>query len=98
MQARERRRVSMQRRWILFERDAHRRSIDAFEDEVATAHVEDRWRGVAVRVDVIDDVDLVLGDVAPPVASEHTVLIERVDVGVPSPSEDRTECRYAFTT
>ena len=47
---------------------------------------------------VLDDRDLVVGDVAPPVAPEHRVLVERVHVGVPSPSEDRSECCYALTT
>ncbi len=50
-----------------------------------------------LRVHVADDLALAPGDVAPPVAPEHRVLIQRVHVGVPSPSEDGTE-RYAFTT
>jgi hypothetical protein len=50
-----------------------------------------------MRADVADDVDLVLGDVAPSVAPEHAVLVQRVDVGVPSPSEELV-FGYAFTT
>jgi hypothetical protein len=50
-----------------------------------------------VRARVAHRRDLVLGDVAPAVAPEHTVLVQRVDVGVPSPSEELF-CGYAFTT
>jgi hypothetical protein len=81
----------------VFERDTHRRSVDALEYEVGSGDVEDRRGGKAMRADVADDVDLVLGDVAPSVAPEHPVLVQRVDVGVPSPSEELV-FGYAFTT
>ena len=61
-------------------------------------YADDRGCGEALRVDVLDDRDLLVGDVAPPVAPEHGVLVERVHVGVPSPSEDRSERCYALTT
>jgi hypothetical protein len=51
-----------------------------------------------VIASVPHDEDLLLGDGPPSVSTQHAPPIERVDVGVPSPGEERELCRYALTT
>ena len=83
-------RVLAQARDVALEVGTHRRPVHALEDEIGTVMAEDLWGGEAVRPHVLDDRDFLLGDVPPPVAPKHPVLVKRVHVGVPSPSEDGT--------
>ena len=77
---------------------AHGRSSDPFEHEVGTPGGDHLGSGEALRAGLAHDRDLMLGDVAPAVPAEDRAVVQRVHVGVPSPSEERTRVGYAFTT
>jgi hypothetical protein len=63
--------------------------VDALEDQVGAVVADDRGSGESACPNVLDDRDLLVGDVPPSVAPEHRVLVQRIHVGVPSPSEER---------
>ena len=76
----------------------HRWAVHARHHHLATTHGEDLGDGEALCARVTHDRHLVPGDVARPVPPEHSVLVERVHVRVPSPGEERCWVGYAFTT
>lgn len=98
VELRERRRVRAQERTVVVKIRAHRRPVGALEDQVGAVYADDRRRRVAVRADVLDDRDLLVGDVAPAVAAKHRRVIEREDVGVAAAREEREVGGYALTT